>query len=323
MLVDLEEAREKYSTLFPEYERLASRIAQHLSDQARKRSIRCAIEFRAKTVSSFVKKAMRDSLVDPLNEIADKAGIRLVAVYESGVQELDRLIPDLFDVHQREDKRTGLSPNRLDYLGIHFLASTTDLSILPDPSLGGLQFEIQVHTRAQHLWATVSHELIYKAPLQPPSPVERALYRLMALVELFDGEVQRGREEVVNQGGYEEAKVLVDLEDTFYGFAVSDWDRKLSQLIVETLAPLYEANQILDFNQVLRPFVGTFRDKLQGIYDDYLDDARHPLISQPESLLIFERLQNDRFMLANKWGNYLPETILEGMAEVWGTPLEA
>ena len=53
-----------------------------------------------------------------------------------------------------------------------------------------------------------------------------------------------------------------------------------------------------------------------------LADDRNPLISQPESLLVFERIEHDRFRLAERWAQALPTGMLTQMADMWGKPVE-
>ena len=49
--------------------------------------------------------------------------------------------------------------------------------------------EIQVRTIFQHSWATISHELDYKTEIDVPKELRRRLFRLSALFELADKEL--------------------------------------------------------------------------------------------------------------------------------------
>ena len=77
-----------------------------------------------------------------------------------------------------------------------------------------------------------------------------------------------------------------------------------------------------EYRGLLDPFIAANRTKLARIYADYLTDDRNPLISQPESLLVFERIEHDRFRLAEWWGQVLPSRMLTQMADMWGKPVE-
>jgi hypothetical protein len=202
---------------------------------------------------------------------------------------------------------------------------------IPDDKLGsddaekelrGRICEIQLHTRAQNLWATVDHELIYKAPLDIPSTLKRNIYRLMALLELFDKEVEAGREAIMRQPNYEEAHVLADLERHFFALTAREYDAELSIYVIRALLPLLNEAAQQAFGPTIDAFVAEHSAKLQAIYDDYLEDDRNPFMSQPESILIFERLAHDSDRLAERWTEVLPNALLRSLSEIWGTPID-
>ncbi|MGW5823040.1 hypothetical protein ACWFR0_42185, partial [Streptomyces noursei] len=56
--------------------------------------------------------------------------------------------------------------------------------------------------------------------------------------------------------------------------------------------------------------------------DHFLEDGRFILASQPESLIIFERLDFDSFTLRDLWDEGpFAGTMLYDMAEIWGIDL--
>ncbi|MGH2750777.1 MAG: GTP pyrophosphokinase [Actinomycetota bacterium] len=321
-MAELEALRQRYIEERPNYAELAEHVTNLLIKETRSRAISCDVDGRAKEVASFVKKALRKGYASPWDEIRDKAGVRAVCVYEQGVEDIARIVQELFHVHHHEDKRATIEPNKLDYLGVHFEVSVPKELLRDKISLEGLICEIQVHTRAQNLWATVSHELVYKAAQEPPHSVKRSIFRLMALLELFDREVDRGREQLMKQPGFEEAIMLVELERHFYSLTATEGDAQLSRHVVAILKPLLERPELENFGRQLGDFVSEHRGKLEAIFGDYLEDDRNPLTSQPESLLIFERLEHDKFKLAEIWAGQLPHSLLESLAEIWGTSID-
>lgn len=72
---------------------------------------------------------------------------------------------------------------------------------------------------------------------------------------------------------------------------------------------------------MLDAFIAVNREKLVRIYRDYADDDRNPMLMQPESLLVFERLEHDRFRLVDQWLKVLPMTWIEQLADIWGKPV--
>src|ERR1022692_1657193 len=352
-VTDLDALRLRYQSERPRYQALADEVVAQLGRACRQKGLLCDIDARAKEVGSFLKKVLRKDYASPWEDIRDKAGVRVITVYESQVSQVEEIVHELFHVSHHEDKRTSLRPETLSYLGVHF-----EVSLLSSPSqegsfdLSDLICEIQLHTRAQNLWATVSHELLYKPVHEAPPEVSRAIYRLMALIEFFDGEVERSRQTILSlQGyeeanlldllerhfylfssrrrhtrlslpGYEEANLLELLERHFYMFASGPTDSGLSLRILTVLLPLLGATDIGAYETPFGEFIDANRPKLEEIFTDYRNDDRNPLLSQPECLLIFERLTSDRFQLTTTWGQHLPPNLLGSLSDIWGTPVD-
>lgn len=318
---DLDELRQRFLDNRPLLERLRDEVRDRLDDELRVRGLLAvALDARVKDVSSFVKKVLRKGYNDPWEEIRDKVGVRLTATYAESIADLESMVSDLLVVHHSESKRTDLEPNRLDYLGSHFEAS-----LRPDTTskeLEGLVFEVQIHSAAEGLWAGISHELLYKAADTPPPTISRSLYRLLALVELFDLEVSRARSAIMDQPGFPEAVVLRELERHFFALTAHPSDAKLSRFVIAALRPLLSEDELADYSTVLDHFVAANEAKLRSLYEDYLQDDRNPLMSQPESLLVFERLENNFQQVPTVWAEQLPEDLLRSFSAIWGNPID-
>lgn len=318
---ELDDLRLRFLEERPRYEALCDYVAGRLcAEIAARRVVAVHVDARVKDVASVVKKAIRKQYANPWDDIRDKVGVRLVAAYADAVPELEDLVHESFAVQHYEDKRASLEPNRLDYLGSHFEASLREDDGAGE--LADLVFEVQIHTRAESLWAGVSHELLYKSPDVPPSDVSRSLYRLLALVELFDLEVGRARRAIMEQPGYPEAVVLAELERHFFSITAHRADPELSRFVIAALRPLLTAEDLAHYPSTLDRFVAEHEEKLRSIYEDYLTDDRNPLVSQPESLLVFERLEHDRLRLPDVWIEQLPAALLRSFSEIWGSPID-
>ena len=293
-----------------------------LAAGVKQQGIQCGLRCRTKDVASFLKKALRKGGEDPWEEIRDKAGVRAVVVYDEQVGRVREVIRTCFDVRQEEDKREWLTPETLGYLGVHFQVVLLDRDVEDKPDVKDLECEVQLHTRAQNLWATVSHELLYKAVSDPPGTVKRSIHRLMALLELFDEEVERCRDVALKQPGMEGAKMLAELERHFLRLTARGYDQQLSRQVIDVLRPLFTEGELATYRDRLDAFVASRQEKLQQLYEDYRDDDRNPLMSQPESLLVFERLDSDKFNLVEAWAGRLPNTLLESLAAIWGVSVD-
>lgn len=81
------------------------------------------IESRTKDARSFQEKIGRASkaYIDPLDEITDLSGIRIIAYYEEDLHKITELIEKEFDVDwdNSMDKRKILKPEEFGYQSIH------------------------------------------------------------------------------------------------------------------------------------------------------------------------------------------------------------
>jgi ppGpp synthetase/RelA/SpoT-type nucleotidyltranferase len=315
----LDELRVRQDANRPQFELLVERLVPRLRREIGLRGVSAVtVSGRVKDTPSLVKKAIRKSYPDPWRDIHDKVGLRVTAVFEADLENIEAAVRDVFAVTHFEDKRKALDPTTFDYLGLHFEVVVPE-DVVPECIVHDC--EIQVRTSAQSLWADVSHDLFYKAPVTVSSDARRSLHRLMAIVELFDLEVGRIRERIMSEPDFWTGELIDVLERDFLGLTGQPFDPQLSRMIVDNLRSTLPDGPAQDYLSTLDSFVSFNRAKLTNIYADYLTDDRHPLLSQPESLLIFERLASDRFQLRNTWPAFLPMAFLESMADIWGVPL--
>jgi ppGpp synthetase/RelA/SpoT-type nucleotidyltranferase len=318
--VDLEDLRVRYQRARKHYDTLVKIVVEQLETSVRLAGVSpAAIEGRSKDISSLVKKAMRKSYERPWDQIRDKAGVRVTTTSEDEIASIEEVIRGEFEVLHYEDKRVLVDPKTFDYLGVHF-----EVKVDVDLELDEVDriCEIQVRTGAQTAWANMAHDLLYKAPVEPSPPLQRSLYRLVALVELFDSEVRRTKKAIMEEPGYNTGLLLAELEGEFLRLTARQSDPELSRLVADALTPVLPLGEWEQYRTVLSTFVEENEDKLRRIYDDYLEDDRNPLISQPESLLVFERLEHDRHHLVERWHDVLPESLIQSMGEIWGVSVD-
>lgn len=127
----------------------------------------------------------------------------------------------------------------------------------------------------------------------------------------------------MGEPGFWTGQLLERLERGFLTLTGRPFDPVLSRLVVDSLSATLPNDPMPTYLSELDAFVDQHHTKLESIYKDYLTDERHPLLSQPESLMIFERLEANRFGLRSRWPETLPFALLEGMANIWGCPIDA
>lgn len=157
--------QQRYSQfLVPVTEKLESYIRECLSSNERIDRI-CT---RPKSVSRFIQKAEKQEngqpkYSDPLNQILDQIGARIVTFYSSDVPRVADVIRRYFrPIEDRVLIPDGES--EFGYIGQHFTM------LLPSDVLAGTEyddgepsfFELQIKTLFQHAWAEAEHDLGYK-----------------------------------------------------------------------------------------------------------------------------------------------------------------
>ncbi|MEU9634429.1 MULTISPECIES: RelA/SpoT domain-containing protein [Streptomyces] len=324
----MDQALERFRRERPRIETAAKLTAAYISRRATRARINCDVKFRAKEVASFVTKAQYKQYDDPWAEITDKAGVRIVVQHSGLLDPIVALLKEsLTLVHEPEDDRyVDGREDRLQYPRLHVqvMAHGDQRSDDGQP----YECEIQVRTEATDLWARMSHKLMYKpASTAVPSNVRRSLYRLIALIELYDLEVQRGVETLaqypdVAQGNH----LLGEAEHLFRTFTDHEPRRDLSEDVVDVLVRTIQ--DPATYAEQLAKFTEDRRSDLERAYKDYGPDSEHFLLhgryvlaSQPESLIIFERLSCAKFLLQGHWVDELPESMLNDMADAWGVAL--
>lgn len=265
-----------YADERPNYSDLAAQLGARIEDRLKRRGLEVIVQWRAKTVQSFVKKALRKGYADPIAEIGDKAGVRVIVHFEADIPVVHEIVRELCTIVREESKRDALAYDQLGYLGVHLDVQASDAALddADRDRLRGLGAEVQIHTKEQSAWAVVSHELLYKSPQELSADIRRGITRLVALVELFDGEIARFRQAIEADPDFKEMVVLEPLDDEILRFSARRPDRALSALVVPPLVRLHDRPADDVYPVVLKPFIGEQEERLQALYGAYRDDER-------------------------------------------------
>lgn len=160
------------------------------------------IEARTKEIDSFIGKIQRknEKYSDPLVEITDQSGIRVIAYYPADAAEIGTMIEEEFDIDWNNSVRPGLEadPQRFGYRSDHYVVSlsTARRELAEWASHRNRTAEIQVRTVMQHAWAAVDHKIRYKRE-DLPQALQRRLFRLSAMLEIADEQFSLIRRESV------------------------------------------------------------------------------------------------------------------------------
>lgn len=209
-----------------------------------------SIDARAKEVESFGDKAATTSETDPgqpkypnpLDDITDLAGVRVITYLLSDVENVNGLVEREFEIVEKSTK-SGLmgAGDELGYQSVHYLVRFSEARCaLPEyQRFQGRTTEIQVRTVLQHGWAEIEHDIQYKTSVALPESVRRRFASLAGLVEIADREFQaisdendairRDAQRLIAENKLEEVEITADslktYLDTRYGEdrRISDW----------------------------------------------------------------------------------------------------
>lgn len=181
-----------YHNLRPIYEKYATELA-HLIGLAIERSgIRYHdVSCRAKDLGSLINKVSRPekSYSDPLRDITDLAGVRVVVHRMDDVYRVLSICHEILDVRE-DDSREPYASDAFGYESAHIIVTPgRHRSHLPEwVEFMGRSAEIQVRTLLQHAWAETAHAYQYKREGDVPIALRRRLSRIAALLEVADSE---------------------------------------------------------------------------------------------------------------------------------------
>ena len=148
---------------------LARKLEKHILDIVAEYPRIDRVSVRSKSVPSFVKKAFKKLVdgnakyTDPLIEIQDQLGARIITFYLSDLEPICKLIEKYFGPIEKRRVEPD-NENEFGYEGFHYILFIPEDLFTPDiprdecPKV----FELQVKTLFQHAWAQADHDLAYK-----------------------------------------------------------------------------------------------------------------------------------------------------------------
>jgi ppGpp synthetase/RelA/SpoT-type nucleotidyltranferase len=157
-----------------------------------------SVSGRTKSVASFAEKAARSVgglrlYADPLREIGDQLGVRVITYVRDDVAAVADLLADQVVVTDDRDLgRETASQGRFGYASRH-LQITLDAAREGLPAyahLAGRNVQVQIRTVLQHAWAEFEHDIRYKGtvPAEHAHDFDRRFTLAAGLLELADQE---------------------------------------------------------------------------------------------------------------------------------------
>ena len=250
----------------PKYVNLCEEVAYILRKRLKQKRIQVAtVTSRAKSIHSFCEKITRKSYDDPLTEMTDLAGVRIVYLYKNDKPAIDNLIEQEFEVIEKVDKMEEKEADRFGYGALHYLVHLgTASSGARYEDLRKLTCEIQAGTVLQDAWAIIAHHLSYKQESAVPKSLRRKLNSLSGLFETADDQFDRLREEreayvtgimakVSNKEQFLRRDIDLDILTQYLSTRFPDRGEVESQTASELLGDLQEAgyNRLAQLDEAL------------------------------------------------------------------------
>lgn len=256
---------------------------------------------RVKETDSAIGKIARKNYKDPLKQMHDLVGVRLVVLLSPEIEIICKLIESCdkwsYTKDRDPDAESQANPDKFGYQSVHYVvraknAIEIDGVAIPPES----PCEIQVRTLLQHAYAELVHDSIYKAVGPVPHKASRYAASSMALIETTDHlfcETMRLLEEENSARNQllEELKSLYDakigsvdvgFDDKLNLFVLDQFRDKIPDDVTEKITSLVDANTFI---------VQQIRDRMP--YD--------PFWSQPVSLLAYWLVQTDGKKAFDAW----------------------
>jgi len=187
----------QYEGAFDAYAAYARFLETVFNKAIKELSILGIVQSRPKGVVSFANKIIqKNKYRDPLNEMTDLCGARVIVHFQSQVAKVCTFIRENFNIDEANslDARSRLQVNEFGYRSVHYIISpksNTLLGVEVPEQFKNLKAEVQVRTLAEHVWADISHDRIYKTCFNIPDEWKRMAARLSAILEDADHDFGR------------------------------------------------------------------------------------------------------------------------------------
>lgn len=193
---DIKELESEYRSVIKQAQIFCDEFTHNITKQLKDNNIELGFPVisRVKTWDSLKEKIGRlKRNFSSVMEFQDLIGTRIILLFPDDVNNVCKILSNSFKVIRYYDATERLKEDQFGYTSIHYIVK------IPQPwfeipiftGLPNFQIEVQIRTLAQHLWAEVSHTLQYKSEESIPTQLRRNIFRLSALLEIIDEEIDR------------------------------------------------------------------------------------------------------------------------------------
>jgi putative GTP pyrophosphokinase len=245
---------------------------------------------------------------DPLKEVTDLAGIRVITFFPRTVAQVDAVVSREFEIMEKSDKSAALvREGRFGYQSVHYLVRLSERRrSLPEYSrFSSHVVEIQVRTILQHAWAEIEHDIQYKSVAIIPDLIRRRFMSLAGMLEIADREFQGIQDDdedlrktaraSVREGRLEDVEITPDALKTYLDARLGA-DGRMSEFSYQFTAGVLRQMGFRTLRQV--------DEALGGYNDDVVSRAirksRYGQLTRFEDTLL--AAMGETFILRHRWG---------------------
>jgi len=190
----VKESVEKYSLVQKNFAKFCEILEKMLKAIVKTITSEGIVQARAKDIVSYAEKIQRKPRLDPVNDLTDLAGSRVIVTNLDDMEKFRALVESNFVCLENEDTMARLGTTQFGYLSIHYIIQFQQDSpflkgIDIPPEILKLKGELQVRTNLQHAWSSFGHDSLYKPTTKLPASIFRRCARLAAILEEADNEI--------------------------------------------------------------------------------------------------------------------------------------
>ncbi len=184
-----------FEAIRPECEAYTQSLERILKHAALVVAPHALVQSRTKSIVSFAEKILRKGYREPLVQMIDLCGARVIVHTRAEAHAFSAWIKKHFRVEEvaEHDPAKHLRAREFWYRSVHHVVQfrngifpTEDVPVEPGALRRDLRAEVQVRTIAEHCWADVGHDRLYKSGFLVPARLEREYAQMAALLEAVD-----------------------------------------------------------------------------------------------------------------------------------------
>ena len=197
----LKSAERWYDNNVEIYSKFSSEVAQIIEKILKSKNIPYhSITYRVKDRESYLNKCKKNKYLNPVEDIMDVSGIRIITYTNNDVKKICEIIEKEFEIDSNNsgNKMDKMDENMVGYLSVHYIAKLNNIrtKLTENSIYRDCKCEIQIRTLLQHAWAEIEHDKNYKFSGVLPKDIRRRFYLVSGVLEMMDREFDVLSEEI-------------------------------------------------------------------------------------------------------------------------------